>query len=157
MQARVQSRFADPAVEARFQRTARTLRLPFVRVYGVLFMLVALAYTIANPLFVHPYDTARLAILFGCTLLVAGAYLGSTFWSRYVEQPALDFAALLGIAFLIGHINLILFDELIVMQEEMHAVGVINRLAVSAFAAVTLAGRPKSNSSLMTARVVRPV
>ncbi|MBA3940454.1 MAG: hypothetical protein C0520_04505 [Sphingopyxis sp.] len=143
MQARVQSRFADPAVEARFQRTARTLRLPFVRVYGVLFMLVALAYTIANPLFVHPYDTARLAILFGCTLLVAGAYLGSTFWSRYVEQPALDFAALLGIAFLIGHINLILFDELIDMQEEMHAVGVINRLAVSAFAAVALAGRPR--------------
>ncbi len=139
----VQGKFADPAVEARFQQSARTLRLPFVRIYGVLFMLVALAYTIANPMFVHPHDTAKLALLLGCTLLLAGAYIGSTFWSKYVEQPALDFAALLGIVFLIGHINLILFDELIDMQEQMHAVGVINRLSVSAFAAVALAGRPR--------------
>lgn len=136
-------RFADPAVEVRFQETARTLRLPFVRIYGVLFMLVALAYTIANPMFVHPHDTAKLALLLGCTLLLAGTYIGSTFWLRYVEQPAIDFAALLGIVFLVGHINLILFDELIDMQEEMHAVGVINRLSVSAFAAVALAGRPR--------------
>lgn len=143
MQVMSHGQFADPAVEARFQETARTLRLPFVRVYGVLFMLVALAYTIANPMFVHPHDTARLALLLGCTLFLAGAYIASTFWSQYVAQPALDFAALLGIVFLVGHINLILFDELIDMQEEMHAVGVINRLAVSAFAAVALAGRPR--------------
>jgi class 3 adenylate cyclase len=135
--------FADPAVEARFQQTARRLRLPFVRVYGVLFMLIALAYTIANPLFIHPHDTARLTLLFGCTLLLAGVYIAATFWPRYIEQPAIDFAALLGIVFLIGHINLILFDELIEMHEEMHAVGVMNRLAVSAFAAVALAGRPR--------------
>ena len=53
------------------------------------------------------------------------------------------FAALLGIVFLLGHINLVLFDELIDMQEEMHAVGVMNRLSVSAFAAVVLASRPR--------------
>jgi len=143
MKAAHHGKFADPSVEVRFQETARTLRLPFVRIYGVLFMVVALAYTVANPLFVHPHDTARLAVLLGLTLFLAGAYIGSTFWSGYVEQPALDFAALLGIVFLIGHINLILFDELIDMQEEMHAVGVINRLSVSAFAAVALAGRPR--------------
>lgn len=135
--------FADPAVEARFQEAARTLRLPFVRVYGVLFMLVALAYTIANPLFVSHEDTATLAVYFGCMLILAGAYIGATFWPGYVSRPGIDFAALLGIVFLLGHINLVLFDELIDMQEEMHAVGVMNRLSVSAFAAVALAGRPR--------------
>lgn len=135
--------FADPTVEARFQEAARTLRLPFVRVYGVLFMLVALAYTIANPLFVSHEDTATLAVYFGCMLILAGAYIGATFWPGYVSRPGIDFAALLGIVFLLGHINLVLFDELIEMQEEMHAVGVMNRLSVSAFAAVALASRPR--------------
>lgn len=143
MQATHHGRFADPTVEARFQETARTLRLPFVRIYGVLFMLVALAYSIANPLFVSPADTAKLAVLFGSMLILAGGYIGSTFWPGYVVRPGIDFAALLGIVFLLGHINLILFDELIDLQEEMHAVGVMNRLAVSAFAAVALAGRPR--------------
>ncbi|SKB76415.1 adenylate/guanylate cyclase domain-containing protein [Sphingopyxis flava] len=143
MQRESGGRFADQTVEARFQVAARTLRLPFVRIYGVLFMLVALAYTIANPMFLNLSDTAALALLLGCTLLLAGAYVGSTFWPSYIEQPAIDFAALLGIMFLVGHINLVLFDELIDMHEDMHAVGVINRLSVSAFAAVALAGRPR--------------
>ena len=141
MQLMSRGQFADPAVEARFQETARTLRLPFVRIYGVLFMLVALAYSIANPMFVSPEDTAKLAVLFGCMLILAGAYIASTFWPGYISRPGVDFAALLGIVFLLGHINLILFDELISLEEEMHAVGVMNRLAVSAFAAVVLAGR----------------
>lgn len=143
MQVMSHGQFADPAVEARFQETARTLRLPFVRVYGVLFMLVALAYTIANPMFVSHEDTAKLAIYFGCMLILAGAYIGATFWPGYVSRPGIDFAALLGIVFLLGHINLVLFDELIELQEEMHAVGVMNRLSVSAFAAVALASRPR--------------
>src|SRR3989344_6288532 len=124
MQAAYRGSFADPAVEARFQETARILRLPFVRIYGVLFMLVAPAYTIANPLFVSHEDTATLAVYFGCMLILSGAYIGATFWSGYVARPGIDFAALLGIVFLLGHINLVLFDELIDMQEEMHAVGV---------------------------------
>jgi class 3 adenylate cyclase len=143
MQAKMHGQFADRAVEARFQETARSLRLPFVRIYGVLFMLVALAYTIANPLFVSHEDTATLAVYFGCMLILAGAYIGATFWPGYVQRPGIDFAALLGIVFLLGHINLVLFDELIDMQEEMHAVGVMNRLSVSAFAAVVLASRPR--------------
>lgn len=143
MEATYHGSFADPAVEARFQETARALRLPFVRIYGVLFMVVALAYTIANPMFVSHEDTAKLAVLFGCMLILSGAYIGSTFWPGYVTRPGLDFAALLAIVFLLGRINLILFDELIDLEEEMHAVGVMNRLAVSAFAAVALASRPR--------------
>ena len=135
--------FADPAVEARFQETARTLRLPFVRVYGVLFMLVALAYSIVNPLFVTPEDMAKLAVLFGAMLILSGTYVAVTFWPGYVTRSGIDFAALLGLVFLLGHINLILFDELIDLHEEMHAVGVMNRLAISAFAAVALASRAR--------------
>lgn len=138
-----QGMFSDPAVEARFQEAARTLRLPFVRIYGVLFMLVSLAYSIANPMLINAADTAQLAILDSFVLLLAGGYVAASFWPRYVKHPIIDFTALLGIAFLVTHINLILFDRLIGMEEEMHAVGVINRLAVTAFAAVALAGRPQ--------------
>ncbi|HMO74240.1 MAG TPA: adenylate/guanylate cyclase domain-containing protein [Sphingopyxis sp.] len=143
MQATTHGKFADPAVEARFHETARRLRLPFVRVYGVLFMLVALAYSIANPLFLHAHDSARVAVLLGAALLLAGAYVAVTFWPRYIEQPALDFAALLGISLLVGLVNLILLDELIELDDDLHAVGTINRLAITAFAAVALAGRPR--------------
>lgn len=135
--------FADPQVEARFQRVSRTLRLPFVRVYGVLFMLVALAYSISNPMFLQAHDAVRISLLLGATLLLAGCYVAITFWPQYIEQPALDFAALLGIALLVGLVNITLFDELIELDDDMQAVGVINRLAVSAFAAVALAGRPR--------------
>lgn len=143
MQAMLFGQFADPAVEARFQETARSLRLPFVRIYGVLFMLVALTYTIANPLFVSHEDVVTLALYFGAMLILCGAYICVTFWPGYIARPAIDFAALLGIVFLLGHINIVLFDELIDMEEEMHAVGVMNRLSVSAFAAVALASRPR--------------
>lgn len=143
MQAAQHGRFADPAVEARFQETARTLRLPFVRIYGVLFMLVALAYSIANPVFLQARDSAHIAVLLGATLLLAGVYVAVTFWPRYIEQPALDFAALLGISLLVGLVNVILTEELIELDDDLHAVGAINRLAISAFAAVALAGRPR--------------
>ena len=136
-------RFADPATEARFQVTARTLRLPFVRLYGVLFMLVALAYSIVNPLFVEPDEAAPLAIYLGFVLLVAGAYVAATFLDRYVSQPLIDCTALLLLSLLVGKANYILFDHLIHVHAALHAVGVINRLAVTAFAAVTLAGRPR--------------
>lgn len=136
-------RFADPDTESRFQTTARTLRLPFVRVYGVLFMAVALAYSIVDPLFLDPAENARLAVYLGVALLVAGAYVAVTFWERYVEQPLVDCLALLALSLLVGKINFILFDHLIHLHAAMHAVGVINRLAVTAFAAVTLAGRPR--------------
>jgi adenylate cyclase len=136
-------RFEDPIAERRYQETARWYRLPFVRLYGVMLMVVALAYTIVNPLFVSPDDMASLAILFGVMLLICGAYICASFWDGYLSRPQIDFTALLMLIFLLGRVNLILFDELISLEQEMHAVGVMNRLAVSAFAAVVMAGRPK--------------
>lgn len=141
MQAIIHGCFEDPQREARYQRTARTFRLPFVRVYSVLFMLVALAYSIVNPQFVTSEENARLAILLGCSLLVAGGHVALTYLRDYPDLPLIDFMALFAQAILIAHVNLILFDHLIELHEAMHAVGVINRLAISAFAAVALAGR----------------
>ncbi|MCH7628069.1 MAG: adenylate/guanylate cyclase domain-containing protein [Proteobacteria bacterium] len=135
--------FADRETEARYNERARTLRLPFVRLYGVILLLVMIAYSIVNPLFLSPADNADLAVWMGMTILIGGAYIGVTFWHRYVLYPMIDFAALLLISLLISRINLILFDHFITSGIELRAVGVVNRLIVTAFAAVTLAGRPR--------------
>lgn len=135
--------FTDPSIETRFQTTARTMRLPFVRLYGVLFMLVALAYSIANPLFLDPVENATLSVMLGVTLLVAGGYVAASFWQDYVRFPLVDFAALLALSLLVSRVNLTLFDHLNALHSQVHGIGVINRLAVVAFATVTLASRPR--------------
>jgi class 3 adenylate cyclase len=137
------SRFADSETEKRYSLRARTLRLPFVRLYGVIFMVVALAYSIVNPMFLAPADNADLAILLGLALLACGSYIGITFWDGYVQHAVIDFAALLIISLLVGEINVVLFDHLASLDATLHAVGVINRLIITAFAAVTMAGRPR--------------
>jgi class 3 adenylate cyclase len=135
--------FADSATEARYHLRARTLRLPFVRLYGVIVMMVALAYSIVNPLFVTPGDNAMLAVYLGLLLLVCGSYIGVTFWNDYVRFPMIDFAALLLVSLIVGRVNTVLFEHLAQVEVTLHAIGVINRLIVTAFAGVTLAGRPK--------------
>ncbi len=137
------SRFADDVTERRYSERARTLRLPFVRLYGVIFMVVALAYSIVNPMFLAPTDNAQLAILLGLALLACGAYIGITFWDGYIQYPLIDFIALLMISLLVGKINVVLFDHLAGLGATLHAVGTVNRLIITAFAAVTLAGRPR--------------
>ncbi len=137
------SSFGDAATEARYSETARTLRTPFVRIYAVLLMLVAVAYSIVNPIFLEPAENARLAFWLGVTLLLSGCYVAATFWKDYVRHPMVDFAALLLIGMLVSRVNYILFEHLLEIHAMLHAVGVINRLAITAFAAVTLAGRPR--------------
>ncbi|WP_298188877.1 adenylate/guanylate cyclase domain-containing protein [Novosphingobium sp.] len=138
------SRFADDETERRYSERARTLRLPFVRVYGVIFMVVALSYSIINPMFLAPTDNAQLAILLGLALLVCGTYIGVTFWEGYIQYPLIDFIALLTLSLLVGKINVVLFEHLSSLDATLHAVGVVNRLIITAFAAVTLAGRPRA-------------
>jgi class 3 adenylate cyclase len=138
------SRFADDETERRYSERARTLRLPFVRLYGVIFMVVALAYSIVNPMFLAPTDNAQLAILLGLALLACGAYVGATFWDGYVRYALIDFIALLAISLLVGKINVVLFEHLASLDSTLHAVGTVNRLIITAFAAVTLAGRPRA-------------
>lgn len=137
------SRFADEAAETRYHETARRLRLPFVRLYGVLFMLIALAYSIVNPMFAEPEESARLAVLLGSALLVGGGYVLATFWEGYVRHPIVDFVALLALSLIVGRINFTLADHLIHIDQSLHAVGVIDDLVLVAFAAVMLAGKPR--------------
>lgn len=136
-------KFTDPATETRFQRTARGLRLPFVRLYGVLFMLVALAYTIVNPLYVDPARNSQLALLLGLVLLVGGVYVAASFWRDYANHPEVDFIALLALSILVTHTNFVLTEYLNTSVHHLHVVGIVNRLAVTAFAAVMLAGRAR--------------
>ncbi|MCW1430097.1 adenylate/guanylate cyclase domain-containing protein [Novosphingobium sp. JCM 18896] len=143
MQPMHKGRFADPAVEARFQEAGRRYRVPFVRGYGVLFMVIALAYTVVNPLLLDHAANAQVAVWLGLTVLVAGGYVGATFWQGYVRQPVIDFAALLVILLLVAQVNQTLYEFLARSDANLHAVTTINRLAVTAFAAVALAGRPR--------------
>lgn len=137
------STFGDRVTEARYNETARTLRTPFVRLYAVLFMSVMLAYSVVNPLFLDPVENARLAFWLGVALMTTGIYIGATFWKAYVRHPMVDFAALLAVSLIVARINFVLFDHLLHIHDNLHAVGVVNRLAITAFAAVTLAGRPR--------------
>ncbi len=137
------SSFGEAATEARYNETARTLRTPFVRIYGAIFMVVALAYSIANPVYLAPHENAVLAVLLGSALMVCGSYIAATFWADYVRHPMIDFGALLVLALLVGRINVVLFEHLDGDVSTLHAVGVINRLVITSFAAVTLAGRPR--------------
>lgn len=135
--------FSDREIEARYNQRARTLRLPFVRLYGIILLLVVIAYSIVNPLFLNSIENTELAFLLGLTTLCGGVYVGLTFWPRYVLFPIVDFSALLVIALLVSRINEVLFDHFIAAGIALHVVGVINRLTITAFAAVTLAGRPR--------------
>ncbi|HWK42718.1 MAG TPA: adenylate/guanylate cyclase domain-containing protein [Croceibacterium sp.] len=137
------SRFADDSTEARYNVTARTLRLPFVRLYCSIFMVATLAYLVVNPNFVSQMENAQLAVFLGLSLLVAGGYICLTFWDQYVRHPVIDFVALVLLSLLIGRANSVLFDYLEHAGSMVHSVTVINRLILTAFAAVTLAGRPR--------------
>jgi uncharacterized surface protein with fasciclin (FAS1) repeats len=132
------SRFADDETEARYSRRARTLRLPFVRLYGVIFMIVALAYTIINPMFLASADNAELAIFLGLALLVCGGYIGITFWDDYIRYPAVDFIALFVLSMLVGMINVVLYEHISSLDSTLHVIGSINKLIIVAFAALTL-------------------
>lgn len=143
MQSILPAEFADPEIEARYQRTARTLRLPFVRLYIGLCALVIVAYAIVDPLFLTADRAGALSIAYAAALVVLGGYAAATFADAYPDRPFADMIALLCLAASLSAINMQLFDELITLHQDMHAIGVINRLAVTAFAAVALAGRPR--------------
>jgi len=138
------SRFADDNTERRYSERARTLRLPFVRLYGVIFMVIALAYSIVNPMFLTSAENAQLAIFLGLSLVVCGGYIGITFWDDYIRYPIVDFISLLALSVLVGLINVMLFEHFASLEKGLHVVGVINKLIIVAFAAVTLAGWPRS-------------
>lgn len=143
LQPGVFSHFADPATEARYIEASRALRTPFVRLYCIIFLAVALAYSLTNSVLVQPGQGPELALLVGMSVVVAGVYIGATFWDQYFRRPMVDFAALILLSLLVGHFNTLLSEQLLTMNQYSHAVFVINRLLLTAFAAVVLAGSPR--------------
>ncbi|MEL1250554.1 adenylate/guanylate cyclase domain-containing protein [Aurantiacibacter gilvus] len=143
LQPGVFSHFADPATEARYIEASRALRTPFVRLYCIIFLAVALAYSLTNSVLVQPGQGPELPMLVGLSVVVAGLYIAATWWEEYFRKPMVDFAALMLLSLLVTHFNTLLSDQLMSMNQYSHAVFVINRLLLTAFAAVVLAGSPR--------------
>ena len=134
-------RFEDAVLEADYQRAGRLARIPYVRAYVIVALLVLLGYAVANPLFFDEEELARFIYLLVPSLVVLGAYLAATFWDRYPDIPMVDFTALLAVAILVTGENVILFDELNRQGDDVHGNVGISGLIVSAFAAFALTGR----------------
>lgn len=137
------SHFDDEDTERRYLEASRALRIPFVRLYCVIIMVVALAYSVVNPMFANQAVISNLATLVAVSLAVAGAYIASTWWDEYQRLPLIDFVALLSLSILVGQLNFILAEQHQTAAQYSHAVFVINRLLLTAFAAVVLAGSPR--------------
>src|SRR5687767_6000549 len=131
MQSEAAGAFADPAVEADYQLTGRTSRIPYVRAYVVVAALVLLGYAASNPVFFDPEELARFMMLLVPSMLVLGGYLGATFWSRYPQTPLIDFVALLAMSILVTGDNVIMFDELNRQGDDVHGNVGMSSLIVS--------------------------
>lgn len=133
--------FEDAVVEADYQHAGRTARIPYVRAYVVVALIVMLGYAAASPVFFNEDELARFIYLLVPSLIVLGAYLAATFWDRYPDIPMIDFTALLALAILVTGENVILFDEINRQGDDVHGNVGISGLIVSAFAAFALTGR----------------
>lgn len=135
--------FEDAVLEADYQRAGRSARIPYVRGYVVVALVVLLGYAVANPLFFDEEELARFIYLLVPSLVVLGAYLAAAFWDRYPDIPLIDFTALLALSILVTGENVILFDELNRQGDDVHGNVGISGLIVSAFAAFAMTGRPR--------------
>lgn len=133
--------FADPEVEARFQIAERGRRAIFVRIYAAIAIVMMLAYAVINPLFFNSGGEVSFSLLLGPALLVLAAYAALSWWPGYASSPIIDFACLLGFAILVTGSNLLIYGQVDQLDPTIHAAAGINRMVVSAFAAVVLAGQ----------------
>jgi class 3 adenylate cyclase len=135
--------FSDPAVERDFRLTERRSRIPTVRVYGLLTLGLLLAYALVNPIFFSDENVVRFTFLVVASLVVLGCYVLLTFWDRYAEHPAVDFACLLALGLLILAANVVLWREAARVDGVRYANVAISNAAVCAFAAIVMAERTR--------------
>ncbi|MBC2778283.1 adenylate/guanylate cyclase domain-containing protein [Parasphingopyxis marina] len=133
----------DEETETRFLRAERERLVPFVRAYAVIVGAILMVYTVVNPLFFDQGDEIRFSGLLATALLVLGGYFGATFWHGYLIRPAIDFICLLALATILTADNVILYNELNRIGAGGHASIAISGLIVSAFVAISFAGRPR--------------
>lgn len=133
--------FDDAAVEAGFLANERQTLIPYVRLFGIVSLMVVLSYTAMNSMYFEEADRFEAVALCGAWLALVAGYVGSTFWRSYVRFPAIDFVFLLATAALLTLINLAIFRMIYEIGNELYADGGIDRMIISMFAAVVFAGR----------------
>ena len=124
-----------------FSHVERESKIQMVRHYGALTTVVMLLYGLIDPMYFSREDEVRFTILLIPTLLVLAGYISLTFWSRYADQPLIDFVCLLALGLLVLGENSVLWDEAATFAGSRHASIAINTSLVTAFAAIVMADR----------------
>jgi class 3 adenylate cyclase len=136
-------RFLDSALEARFVTGERQARVVHMRLFAGFLAAMLIGYALVNPLYFSREDELKFSVLLLPTLAILAGFVGATFWRGYAGKPIIDFASLLGIAFLIMAENALLFEEMHREHVQLHAPIAINGLIVMAFAAIAFAGQTR--------------
>jgi len=136
-------RFLDPALETRFVLAERQARVVHMRLFAGFLAAMLIGYALVNPLYFSREDELKFSVLLLPTLAILAGFAGATFWRGYAARPIIDFASLLGVAFLIMAENALLFEEMHREHVQLHAPIAINGLIVMAFAAIAFAGQTR--------------
>ncbi len=136
-------RFLDSALEARFVTGERQARVVHMRLFAGFLAAMLIGYALVNPLYFSREDELKFSVLLLPTLAILAGFAGATFWRGYAARPIIDFASLLGVAFLIMAENALLFEEMHREHVQLHAPIAINGLIVMAFAAIAFAGQTR--------------
>jgi adenylate cyclase len=134
-------RFLDAALEARFVTAERQARVVHMRLFAGFLAAMLIGYALVNPLYFTRADELKFSVLLLPTLAVLAGFAAATWWRGYATRPMIDFASLLGVAFLIMAENALLFEEMQQAHVQLHASIAINGLIVMAFAAIAFAGQ----------------
>lgn len=137
----ISGRFVDPDLERRFVTGERQARVVHMRLFSGFLAVMLIGYALVNPLYFSREDELRFTLLLLPALGILAGYAAATAWRGYASRPIIDFACLLGIAFLIMAENALLFEEMQRAQVQLHASIAINGLIVMAFAAIAFAGQ----------------
>ena len=130
----------DGETEIRFQQVERARLRPYVRAYAAVLGAALLLYTVANTIYFSREGDVVSTLLLVPSLALLGGYFGATYWGRYVDHPAIDFACLLVLGIIVLADNVLLAEEIEQLDVGMHVGLAIEALIVSAFAALALAG-----------------
>ena len=136
-------RFLDSALEARFVTCERQARVVHMRLFAGFLAAMLIGYALVNPLYFSREDELKFSVLLLPTLAILAGFAGATFWRGYATRPIIDFASLLGVAFLIMAENALLYEEMQREHVQLHASIAINGLIVMAFAAIAFAGQTR--------------
>jgi adenylate cyclase len=129
----------DRETEIRFQHVERMRLRPSVRAYAAVLAAALLLYTVANTIFFSREGDVISTLLLVPSLAVLGGYFAATYWERYPDQPAIDFASLLLLGLIVLADNVLLAEEIERLDLGMHVGLALETLIVSAFAALALA------------------